>query len=431
MIPLKHVAFRRVSAVTVTAVMLFITVFSLSTFAKAATFSPRLSAPAKSNKYYYSDLNVYYRSGWGMPNCTAYAFGRAYEILGKEPNLSWYSAQYWYDHNRSGGYYKYGMTPKVGAIACWSYNGGGHVAVVEKIDSDGTMTLSNSGWNYLEFYLTKANKNDSNPGGNSWWTFQGYIYIIDSADVVEPTAEYKTGVYKVQVDSTLNMRSGAGTNNSYVASVPNNAKLNVTKVQNAGGYTWGYTTYNGKTGWVALDYCTYVSELPQETTAKPTQPTTVKPTVAPTTAKPTVAPTTVKPTEPEPTLPIPRGQIEPEPEPTTVAPTTVQPTTAAPTTVQPTTAAPTTVQPTTVAPTTVQPTTAPSRKSSANIGDVNEDGSLSVTDATLIQKYLSNVLKLDADKVRLCDFNYDGQVTIDDVTCMQRYLSQTHSIMYR
>lgn len=403
--------------------MLFVTVFSLSTFAKAATFSPRLSAPAKSNKYYYSDLNVYYRSGWGMPNCTAYAFGRAYEILGKEPNLSWYSAQYWYDHNRNGGYYKYGKTPKVGAIACWSYNGGGHVAVVEKIDADGTMTLSNSGWNYLEFYLTQANKNDANPGGNSWWTFQGYIYIIDSADVSEPTVEYTKGVYKVQVDSTLNMRNGAGTNCTYVTSVPNNTTLNVTKVQTSGGYTWGYTTYNGKSGWVALDYCTYVSELPQETTAKATQPTTVKPTVAPTTVKPTVAPTTVKATEPEPTIPIPRGPVEPEPEPTTVKPT-VAPTTAAPTTVQPTTAAPTTVQPTTAAAPTVP------AKRGIGIGDVNSDGDITVTDATMIQKYLSNVMQLSSHEIALCDFNFDGQVTIDDVTSMQRFLARHNSRVY-
>ena len=271
---MKHFALRRVSAIAVTAALLLTTVFSISIFANAATFSPRLTAPARTNKYYYSDKNIYYASGWGMPNCTAYAYGRAYEILGKEPKLSWYSAETWYDYNRNGGYYNYGRTPKVGAIACWCYNGGGHVAVVEQINSDGSMVLSNSGYNYLEFYLTYANKNDSNPGGNSWWTFQGYIYIIDSADVVdsEPAVEYKNGVYKVQVDSTLNMRSGAGTSNAYVTSVPNGAKLSVTQTKQAGGYTWGYTTYNNKSGWVALDYCVYVSEIPEETKAPATQP---------------------------------------------------------------------------------------------------------------------------------------------------------------
>lgn len=69
-----------------------------------------------------------------MPNCTAYAYGRAYEILGSEPKLSWNNAEQWYGYNKANGYYKYGQTPKVGAIACWSYSyGGGHVAVVERL----------------------------------------------------------------------------------------------------------------------------------------------------------------------------------------------------------------------------------------------------------------------------------------------------------
>ena len=83
------------------------------------------------------------------------------------------------------------------------------------------------------------------------------------------------------------MRSGAGTSYSSIAFVPNNVTLNVTKVSTAGGYTWGYTSYNGKTGWVALDFCAFVSSLT-------VQPTTAKPTVTATTAKATVQPTTAK-----------------------------------------------------------------------------------------------------------------------------------------
>ena len=270
------------------------------------------------------------------------------------------------------------------------------------------MTLSNSEWGGRTFYLTYANKNDSNPGGNSWWTFQGYIYLIDSADVVEPApVSYKTGIYKVVVDSTLNMRSGAGTSYGYVTSVSNGAKLTVTKVQSAGGYTWGYTTYNKKSGWVALDYCTYVSALPAETTDATTQPTTAKPTTQPT----TVAPTTAQPeTEPE-TL-----RISPEPEQPVTNATTAQPTT------QPTTAAPTT-QPTTAAPTT-QPATV-AKKQGLGTGDINSDGQINVVDATIIQRVLSGFTKLSAEQTRWCDFNFDGSITIDDVTGIQKYISRT------
>lgn len=81
---LKSVFSKKVSAAVLTAVMLFVSVFSMSMIASAASFSPRLSAPSSSNKYYYSNLNVFYKYGYGMPNCTAYAYGRAYEILGSE-----------------------------------------------------------------------------------------------------------------------------------------------------------------------------------------------------------------------------------------------------------------------------------------------------------------------------------------------------------
>ena len=64
------------------------------------TFVPRLTAPKSSNKYYYSDLNKYERFGYGMPNCTAYAWGRAYEIMGYEPNLSLNDADTWWSYNK-------------------------------------------------------------------------------------------------------------------------------------------------------------------------------------------------------------------------------------------------------------------------------------------------------------------------------------------
>lgn len=176
---LKSVFSKKVSAAVLTAVMLFVSVFSMSMIASAASFSPRLSAPSSSNKYYYSNLNVFYKYNYGMPNCTAYAYGRAYEILGSEPKLSWNNAEQWYGYNKANGYYKYGQTPKVGAIACWSYdNGGGHVAVVEKVEN-GQITFSNSAWSGKNFYLSYASTSDKNAGGNNWWNFQGYIYLGD------------------------------------------------------------------------------------------------------------------------------------------------------------------------------------------------------------------------------------------------------------
>ena len=352
---------RRVPAVIVTVAVLFVSIFSMSIFASAATsYTPRLTAPASSNQYYYSNKNIFYKYGYGMPNCTAYAYGRAYEILGKEPKLCIYDADEWFDYNKDGGYYKYGKEPKLGAVACWYYDGGsGHVAVVEKIEN-GTITFSNSAYGGQNFYLSTAKTSDPNAGGYSWWHFQGYIYIGDfsSSETTEPTTPtgYKTGIYKTNVDDSLNMRSGAGTGYSWVASIPNAVKLTVTEIKSANGYNWGYTSYNGTKGWVALEFCDYVSGLPS------------------------AEPSTTKPTE----------------QPTTVEPTTIQPTT-------------------------VQPTTEPL---GAQLGDINKDGNINIIDATEIQKHVAQLSTLNDEQIKLADFNGDGVVSVIDSTSIQKIIAQ-------
>lgn len=384
---LKSVFSKKVSAAVLTAVMLFVSVFSMSMIASAASFSPRLSAPSLSNKYYYSNLNVFYKYNYGMPNCTAYAYGRAYEILGSEPKLSRNNAEQWYGYNKANGYYKYGQTPKVGAIACWSYSyGGGHVAVVEKVEN-GVITLSNSAYSGDNFYISTASISDPKVGGNKGWNFQGYIYLGDFSGGTSTTqattkkVTYTTGTYKTDVDDYLNMRSGAGTSYSYVTSVPGNVTLNVTKVSTAGGYTWGYTSYNGKTGWVALEFCTFVS-------SSTVQPTTAKPTVQPTTAKATVQPTTAKATQPATTVPA-----------ATVQPTTVQATTA---------------------PVTTQPSNDNNNDTPYMIGDVNLDGHVNVIDATEISKYIVSISTLSDVQRELADYNHDGEINVVDATEIQK-----------
>ncbi len=344
---IKGRIFNRVSAAAIAAAILFTAVFSVSVFVNAASsFTPRLSAPAGNNQYYYSSKNIYYSSGWGMPNCTAYAYGRAYEILGSKPNLCTRNAEKWYDYNKDGGYYPYGKTAKLGAIACWSYNGGGHVAVVEKIEN-GTITFSNSEYGGRTFYLTTADVDDANAGGRSFWNFQGYIYLgdfggSDSSDSSsdKPSSE-QSGIYKVNTDgnSILNMRSSTSTSSSVVAKIPNKTLLTVTQVKKTNGYTWGYTTYNGQKGWVALDYCVFIES---ETTQPTTQPVT-------------------------------------------------------------------------------QPTTKPAQQN--QVGDVNRDGNLDISDVTIIQNHLSQIKILSGESLKLADFDGDGSISVMDITGTQKHIA--------
>ena len=144
-----------------------------------ANFTQRTEAPTSDNAYYYAD-NPFYKSGYGLPNCTCYAFGRFWEITGGEmPSLSWANAEDWYAHTSDG--YERGTTPKLGAILCWrkgaagdDSDGAGHVEVVEQINEDGTIITSGSAYNGYLFRRKTRNPTANWDGGE--YIFQGFIY---------------------------------------------------------------------------------------------------------------------------------------------------------------------------------------------------------------------------------------------------------------
>lgn len=56
-------------------------------------------------------------------------------------------------------------------------------------------------------------------------------------------------------------------------------------------------------------------------------------------------------------------------------------------------------------------------------GDVNYDETVSISDATLIQKHLAKMETLDYDKLENADYNGDGTVDIKDTTAIQKRLA--------
>ena len=150
----------------------------------ASSYSPRLSEPATNNAYYTS-WNVFHTSGYGMVdgngnkrgNCTCYAYGRSYENLGYKPSLCTGNAGTWYSYNSNNGFYLYGKTPYLGAVAVWSKSGAaGHVAVVEVIDGD-TVITSESGWNSFYFKTVTRSASNYNFSASSSYNFLGFIYV--------------------------------------------------------------------------------------------------------------------------------------------------------------------------------------------------------------------------------------------------------------
>ena len=73
----------------------------------------------------------------------------------------------------------------------------------------------------------------------------------------EPIAPSET--WKMSADANLNIRSSASVSAAVVGQVPASKTFSVSKKADIGSYLWGYVTYNGVSGWAALNYAEYVS----------------------------------------------------------------------------------------------------------------------------------------------------------------------------
>jgi len=144
-------------------------------------YIPRLNSNGISRSPYWYSRNPYYNAGYGMPNCTCYAWGRFWENadvngdFSNRPALSTGNAQDWYNHSDG---YSRGHTPALGAIACYAggqYSGVGHVCVLEQENSDGTWLVSESAWNGF-FFRASHSIQANGDYGYGGYTFQGFIY---------------------------------------------------------------------------------------------------------------------------------------------------------------------------------------------------------------------------------------------------------------
>ena len=166
-------------------------------------FTPRLTdANMVNNPWWYSKQNPLYDAGYGLPNCTCYAYGRYAEIRGAFANLPVGNAGKWFEQATS---FDRGQTPRLGAIMVWKDTESpnlfaGHVAVVEGFASDGGIICSNSAWQGTYFWT--ATVYASNQYRMSWmlkngrhYGFMGFIYndspdtMPDPGDITDPALD--------------------------------------------------------------------------------------------------------------------------------------------------------------------------------------------------------------------------------------------------
>lgn len=160
-------------------------------------FQPRLTdAGMRGNPWWYSQGNIFYAAGYGLPNCTCYAYGRYAEIQNNPyvfAQLPTGDAGTWYENATN---FRRGSTPALGAVICWktsdpSTGALGHVAIVEVINPDGSIVISESGWN--AWYFNTETLYPTDGYCSSWMTTtsrkyycQGFIYN-DTITPIPPT----------------------------------------------------------------------------------------------------------------------------------------------------------------------------------------------------------------------------------------------------
>lgn len=241
-------------------------------------YTPRTTEPSATDKHWikttHGGLNecilMNTATGSVLSNCVGYAWGRAYEILGKRPALSKANAEDWYGNTADG--YERSQAPRVGSIICWrrgrlwdSSDGAGHVAVVEAVYSDGSILTSNSNYKGTRFYTKKIAPPYNPYGGN--FAFQGFIYL-PIGDTGSATTEFvgkpdgaDAGKDQINVICTvLRARTSPGTaTTDNIAGMIAPGYYDVTGRKQAGDYWW--CLVNGKY-WIAeVDGSTYIPAI--------------------------------------------------------------------------------------------------------------------------------------------------------------------------
>ena len=176
-------------------------------------FTVRTAKPGAGNKCYIRQAT----GGWnsciqGSPtdsqcnvlaNCVGYANGRFNEIYNEitgnrsnKYNTLNCNAENFIERARNAGL-EVGQTPRAGAIMCWKKgatlsgsDGAGHVAVVERVNSDGSVYTSESGYGSSAFWNQTRYNSNGRWGIGSGYTFRGFIYnpaVKETQPAPQPT----------------------------------------------------------------------------------------------------------------------------------------------------------------------------------------------------------------------------------------------------
>ena len=188
--------------------------------------------------------------------------------------VRWFQSEgIWYDSAYYGGTY----VPKKGDIIFYR-NGGSsnlsdHVGIVLGVNGTYINVIEGNATNEscCEYKTNTARSlNNKYVIGYGTPKYEGNTIEIPEEEPVE----YEN--WQITSADSLSLRKSFTTSSQRLATMPQGSLLQVTDFEVTDDYLWGYTKYNGKEGWCALDYCTYLNgsidgvyyQLPPEFTTK-------------------------------------------------------------------------------------------------------------------------------------------------------------------
>lgn len=217
-------------------------------------FEPRTTSPSADNKFYLKAGKGGYNRAMEinktthscLPNCCGEVHGRWLESQ-KQTDYNTYDKlctgnahSYW---GKNDGYAR-GQVPKLGAIICYSKDGGaGHVAFVEKIYDNGDILSSNSGYNGSRFFTKKLTKSSGYSFGSKYH-LQGFIYnpVEFTEENVTPTVERDESKDQLKVlAKSLRVRTDHNTSSGVLG-----------YAKTDGIYDWYEMVHDGKYDWYRI-----------------------------------------------------------------------------------------------------------------------------------------------------------------------------------
>lgn len=199
----------------------------------ATCFTMRTSKPSWNNQYITRSSGGWSNCIKGNPmqedanvlaNCVGYASGRFNELIQYARDFN--ECRYTNLRCNASGFIEraleasleVGNEARVGAIMCWGggYEGCGHVAVVERVDSQNQVYTSESDWGGNAFYNALRTNDNGRWGLSNSFYFRGFIYQPDDVQVwingAEITPNVERDIYKNQIEvkvDNLRVRNGA------------------------------------------------------------------------------------------------------------------------------------------------------------------------------------------------------------------------------